>query len=260
MNISVNCPSYKRPKVRTLSYLPFCKVWVCETEYEDYIYNNKGYEKNIVSCTRGIQGNVCRIRNHILRTEFENGADVVVIVDDDMKYMAYFESVGRFGYNDIRLETEDFLPFVEEYSLMATDLGAFLWGVNLNYNKDAYNHYTPFSTNNVVLGPFSCHIRGGGIWYDERLPLKEDYDICIQHLNRYRVILRVNKYHYYCKQSEQDGGCATYRNMDREREQLELLRKKWGSEIIATDKRMRGGVAVDVLDYNPIVRVPIKGV
>lgn len=36
MNISVNCPSYKRPKVETLDYLPFCKVWVDEDEYPAY--------------------------------------------------------------------------------------------------------------------------------------------------------------------------------------------------------------------------------
>ena len=28
MQISVCCPSYKRPKVETLEYLPFCKVYV----------------------------------------------------------------------------------------------------------------------------------------------------------------------------------------------------------------------------------------
>ena len=39
MKISINCPSYKRPKVETLKYLPFCKVWVDNKEYDDYIEN-----------------------------------------------------------------------------------------------------------------------------------------------------------------------------------------------------------------------------
>ena len=40
MNISVNAPSYKRPDdVRTLSYLPYTKIWVDHKEYEEYKKN-----------------------------------------------------------------------------------------------------------------------------------------------------------------------------------------------------------------------------
>jgi Na+/phosphate symporter len=38
----------------------------------------------------------------------------------------------------------------------------------------------------------------------------------LQQCNKYRGCLRVNKYHYNCKQSKQAGGCATYRNYMRE--------------------------------------------
>ena len=41
-------------------------------------------------------------------------------------------------------------------------------------------------------------------------------------------VLRVNAYHYVCKQSEQAGGCAAIRNRQREEEQLMALRRKWG--------------------------------
>ena len=56
MNIIVCCPSYKRPYVETLEYLPFCKVYVCETEYEDYIKANKGFEENIIPCKKEYKG------------------------------------------------------------------------------------------------------------------------------------------------------------------------------------------------------------
>ena len=49
----------------------------------------------------------------------------------------------------------------------------------------------------------------------------------LQQCNKYRRVLRVNAYHYFCKQSEQSGGCATYRNIDREIQQFEALQKKW---------------------------------
>lgn len=83
----------------------------------------------------------------------------------------------------------------------------------------------------------------------------------IQQLNMERVVLRVNAYHYLCKQSEQKGGCAAYRNRQREEEQLEALRKKWGGAIVKVDTTNKGKTAKEKrLDYNPIVRIPIKGV
>ena len=69
MKISVNCPSYKRPKVETLDYLPFCKVWVDNKEYQSYVDANPKFKDNIISVPDGIQGNLCRIRNYILDEE-----------------------------------------------------------------------------------------------------------------------------------------------------------------------------------------------
>ena len=94
MKISVNAPSYKRPDdVRTLDYLPFCKIWVDNKEYEEYKKHNP--KANIMSCPDGVQGNLCRVRNYILETEFNNGADVVLIIDDD------FTCLRRFDYNEL---------------------------------------------------------------------------------------------------------------------------------------------------------------
>ena len=264
MHISVNCPSYKRPKVKTLEYLPFCKVWVCETEAEDYRKANPGFEENIISCEKGIQGNLCRIRNHILDTEFQNGADVVLIIDDDMKRIAYYESEqgNPFGYVRNRVETEDFLPFVEKYSRLCAEFGFKFWGLNCNIDARSYSQYIPFSTVSYIGGPFQCFLRGNECRYDENLPLKEDYDMTLQNCNRYRGCLRVNKYHYMVKQAVQAGGCATYRNYAREQQQLDALRQKWGSRIVKIDRSNKGKskkTKVNI-DFNPIIKVPIKGV
>ena len=93
------------------------------------------------------------------------------------------------------------------------------------------------------------------------MPLKEDYDLAIQHLNKYRGILRLNGYHYLCEQSTNKGGCAAMRNRKREQEQFELMQKKWGSNIVREDKSNKGKTKkVKVFDYNPIIKVPIKGI
>lgn len=259
MKISVNCPSYKRPYVETLEYLPFCKVWVDHKEYEDYIKANPGLEENIISCPEGIQGNVSRIRNYILDQEFKNGADVVCIVDDDLKGIYHFEVKDGYAYNDVLVTAEEFLDFIEKGTILCEDFGFKLWGVNLNKDSLNYIHRQPFNTKAIILGPFSCHLKNE-IRYDEDLPLKEDYDLAIQHLNKYRGILRLNKYHYNCKQSINPGGCATYRNYDREKQQFEALQHKWGSKIVKQDRTSKSKKEKVNMDYNPIIKIPIKGV
>lgn len=264
MHISVNCPSYKRPKVETLDYLPFCKVWVCETEAEEYIKANPGREENIISCPKGIQGNLCRIRNYILDKEFAAGADVVLLVDDDMKAVAYFENAEgeKFGYKEHKIETADFLPFIERYSRLCAEFGFLFWGLNCNKDARSYMQYTPFSTVAYIGGPFQCFLKGNECRYDEKLPLKEDYDMTLQNCLKYRGCLRVNKYHYNVKQAKQKGGCATYRNYEREKEQLDILRRKWGSRIVKIDNTNKGNSKKEKakFDFNPIIKIPIKGV
>ncbi len=254
MKISVNIPSHKRPKIETLQFYPHCKVWVADKEFEEYKKHNPDVE--IVSLGEEASGkNISVIRNHILKTEFDNGADVVCMLDDDMKGIYRYDKAKHNNFGYVKVLVTDFLDFIERHSIMAKELGAYLWGVNLNQDARSYNHYKPFNTNNIILGPFSCHLKGGDIFYDENIPLKEDYDLALQHLNKHRKILRLNMYHYVCKQSENKGGCAAYRNYHTEKMNFELLRRKWGSDIIREDKGSK-----KEFDYNPIIKVPIKGV
>ena len=255
MKISVCCPSYKRPKVKTLDYLPFCKVYVDCKEYDEYKKQNPE-GANIISVPEGVQGNLCRIRNYILDKELAEN-DVCLIIDDDLGGIFYFEKL-----KESRVEADEFLTFIEKYSIMAKDIGARFWGVNCNSDPQCYREYTPFSTTSYIGGPFQCFLKDNELRYDENLPLKEDYDMTLQQLNKYRVVLRINKYHYKCEQSTNAGGCATYRNIEREKEQLRMLQKKWGTKIVKIDTtdRSHSSKKTKKIDYNPVIRCPIKGV
>jgi hypothetical protein len=262
--IVICCPSYKRPRVETLSYLPFCKVYAAPEEYEKYLDANPKHNENIIKCDKGIQGNVARVRNYILEKEFENGADVVCLIDDDMKGIFHFEMSEdkTYAYEKVKLRKEQFFDFLYRYSVLCEEWGYKMWGVNCNSDSMCYRHYSPFSTTSIILGPFCVFLKGNECRYDEELPLKEDYDMFIQNCNKYRGVLRLNKYHYSCRQSEQKGGCAIYRNMEREKEQFELLRKKWGSNIVRLDRSNKGRTKKEkkYIDYNPIIKIPIKGI
>ena len=256
LDIRVCIPSYKRPYVETLEYIPYAKVYVDEGEFEEYKEQNP--EGNIISVPKGIQGNVSRIRNYILDVNFEDGADAVAIIDDDMKGMYRWEN-----NKSVLIETDEYMHFLQKFSILARDMGVYLWGVNINQDKQVYREYSPFSTLSFIGGPFGVFMRGSGLRYDEALPLKEDYDMTLQHLNKFRKVLRVNSHFYSVKQSEQTGGCATYRNYKREEEQLQRLIDKWGSKIVKRDTANRShnlSKKKTQIDYNPIIKVPIKGI
>ena len=258
LDIRVACPSYKRPVVRTLLYLPYAKVYVSPEEEAAYQAANPGAA--IIACPPGVQGNVSRVRNHILDTEFDDGADAVLIMDDDVRRVCYWERMKQFPVSQ-----RGFPAFMEKHTIMAQDIGARMWGVSVNADKQTYREYQPFSTLSFLGGPFGCFLRGNECRYDESLPLKEDYDMTLQQLSRYRVNLRLNKFFYDCLQSQQAGGCATYRNLDNEAEQFRRLQEKWGSEIVRIDhvdnrSHSKNRKKRVTLDYNPVLRIPIRGV
>lgn len=262
MKISVNVPSYKRAvRLKTASYLPYVKVWVDESEYKEYKASNP--ENEIISCPKGIQGNLCRVRNYILKTEFARGMDVVLILDDDINFIGRFDydEVTNYGYVEHKLNADEVLYMIEKYSIMANDIGAKFWGLNCNMDRQGYRHNTPFSTRSYIGGPFQCFLKGNRCLYDEQFYLKQDFDMTLQQLNLERVVLRVNSHHYSCNQSTNAGGCAAYRNRDREREIFERLQSKWGKDIIREDSSNKGHTSKQKrFDYNPILKSPIKGV
>lgn len=257
MKISVNVPSYKRASmVDTYHLLPSAKYWVHAFEAEEYKTANFGM--NVAVLPDEIKGNIARVRNFILRSELEAGADVVVMIDDDVDHFAYWEENKRVKI----FEEAEILNFIERYSVLAAEWGVKLWGINVNNDKQVYREYTPFSTLCYISGSFSCFLKGNDLFYDERFSLKEDYDMTIQQLNKYRQVLRVNKFYYLKKGAQQVGGCAVYRNVEKELLQIEALKKKWGARIVSNDNGQRNHKTEKnrAFDINPVVRVPIKGV
>ena len=82
----------------------------------------------------------------------------------------------------------------------------------------------------------------------------------LQVLNKYRKNLRLNMYHYVCEQATLKGGCADYRNVEREKKQNDLLQNKWGNKIVKFDNSNKSKNKKKTFDINPIIKVPIKGV
>lgn len=260
MKISVNVPSYKRSMmVETFKILPSANYWVHDFEAQEYRKANYGMDVKVLPDE--IKGNIARVRNYILKQAFSTDADVVVMVDDDVDHFAYWQENKRVKI----FKEAEIMDFIDRYSNLAREWGVRLWGVNVNNDKQVYREYTPFSTLCYISGSFSCFLPkrdGKDIFYDERFSLKEDYDMTIAQLNKFRSVLRVNKFYYMKKGAQQTGGCAVYRNVEKELAQIEALRSKWGGAIVSVDKGERNHKTEKnrAFDINPVVRVPIRGV
>lgn len=246
MKVKFFAPSYKRPeKSITQIHYPDVKIVVRESEAEEYRANGN----DIVVCPDSAQGNLCRVRNWILDNLYDD-ADCIVIIDDDCSYIGRWEEQSQIKFN-----MNDLQEFCENIANITKEMGFHFWGLNCVTDKGAYREYTPFGTLQYIGGPFQAHLKTSDVRYDEELPLKEDYDITLQHIHKYKGCLRVNFAHYNVKQAEQEGGCATYRNLDKEKQQFFALQRKWGKDVIKRDKQSKRS-----FDFNPIMKTPIKGI
>lgn len=260
MDIRVCIPSYRRPKAcKVTKYIRWATIYCCETEADGYREGNPSVE--IHAMPQGVQGHISRVRNYILDTN--QGCDVLIMMDDDVWTIGGYEKKKRF-----KIPGENVRAWIEKYTWLAIEFGCKIWGLNLNSDYQCYREYTPFSLRSPILGPFLAVIMPfKEIRYDERFILKEDYDFCLQVLNRYRKILRLNKFHVDCDRGlsgqAKPGGCGAFRNLITEKKQFDLFRKKWGSKIVRVDRNERSHAKnkkSKKFDFNPVVHVPIGGV
>lgn len=235
-------PSYKRAKsVKTHKLIESVSYAVHEFEAEEY--RKEGFE--VIVLPDSTRGNIPNVRNWLLDQNIRNE---ILFIDDDIESFNYWENCKQ-----IKLNGERLLEHIEIMLELAKSWGVSLFGVNPASDKGSYREYTPFSTTSYIScsfhGLINCKHR-----YDPNLPLKEDYDFCIQICNDERQILRFNQYSLTKKDHGNIGGCADYRTLEREKEQIKAFQKKWGKEIVQEDKSSKG------FDINPIVKIPIRGV
>lgn len=211
-----------------------------EEEYRKYEYKN-GCQLLVIPDEA--DGNTVRKRNWIL----DNFKGNIIIVDDDYKYFGMYEGMKKKNLNPDEVD-----KFLHNGCIMCNDLGTVLWGVNMNSDPMCYREYSPFSLLSPILGPFQgfCNVPKS-IRHDERVYMKEDYDISLQVIHKYNKILRFNKYHYDVNHMDLEGGVVSYRTSQKEEEHNRRLQKKWGKDVVKYNMEK---------SINPIIKVPKKGI
>lgn len=240
--------SYKRANnVLSAKWAKGATIVVPESQEAEYRKYNPKME--IMAIPDEEDGNCAKKKNAVLRRTI--GEDVIII-DDDIRSIGFHEKGMIWDATE-----EEVLLMAENMFLMAKEAGTILWGINVEDDKKFYREYSPFSLSSVVLGPFTC-IRNidETMRFDEVIWLKEDYDFSLKVMNKYRKIIRNNKWFYEVEHITNEGGLVDKRKYDEEMRQLEMLQKKWGRNIVEIKRNTQHGN----LSINPIVRIPIKGI
>ena len=230
MSALVISPSYHRAGKTTIrTVVEGAAIAVIESEADAYRSQEGG---EIVVMPESVGGNISKTRNWILDYGFSH-TDRVVMMDDDVTSLGRFEwNTSRAQYDYIKYDHQRMVEFIENGFDMAEDAGVKLWGVGLVAAPMAYREYKPFSLVAPVLGPFTC-VLNNDLRYDARLRLNEDYDYFLQHIAKYRRVLRFDSHWYICNHLTMQGGVTSYRTMDEERRQADIMVQKWGSEIVS---------------------------
>ena len=253
--LSIVIPSYKRwEKLVGYDYFKSAKYIVPESQIDKYI---KGRDiKRFIAIPDSDDGNIIKKRNWILK----NIPRPLIMVDDDVDKLTmceggeYFKMYGR-AKQMIPLTPDQAEGVFIQAANLAFEWGCPFFGFNLNTDGRNYQQYKPFSLTQPILGPCCGHLEHS-LTYDERMDLKEDYDISIQALNVYHKILRINKYAVNAAHKDNSGGCVSYRTLEREAEACKAIERKWGTKIIHYNTKK--GKYTSYL--NGVVNIPIKGV
>ena len=246
--VSVVIPSKGRAeRIEGSQYFAYAHYVVCEAERDEYAAV-VGANRLIV-CPNTAEGNIARKRNWIIN----NIPRPLLMIDDDVKCIRHAER----GAQQIRLNANAARAVIIQGFNLAHDWKVPLWGINVNIDGRNYQQYKPFSLTQMVLGPFVAHMEHG-LQYDERMDTKDDYDISLQALAKYKKILRINKYSYDCGHGTNEGGIVAYRTWEREGRACAAIMRKWGSRVIKYKTGKSAKKYGDVL--NGRVHVPIAGV
>ncbi len=238
-------PSYKR-STKALSHKVFNpKTFLYAVhEFEADEYRKNLPEVQLAVIPDKVKGNIARVRNWILDNK---KAKNIIMVDDDMTVIQrVLPGVKR---PRVKLNPDQIDAFIQNGFLLAKDCGAKLWGINCQSDPRFYKQNTPLSFSHIILGPFSC-ILDSPLRYDEKLPLKEDYDFFIQNLLKYRSAVRLNYFNYIVDHQKMAGGCQDYRTSEAEKKNFEDLQKKWGDQIVRANWKNEGSI-------NPIIVRPL---
>jgi hypothetical protein len=221
-------PTYKRVgKITTLNLFPNATLCVNKEEYEAY----KEFYPTcpIIHTPEGMYGLTPKL-NYILKYCEENNINRMLKVDDDFKQMRSCLD----GYSNVITDSDYISEVIERLFIMCEDSGTTLFTFDPTFDIRRYRLNDPFSLfSSIKIGIYGLII-GDGFRFDERFVLKQDMDMAMRTAWKHKFFIVENRYSFaYSLTMSTIGGCAEYRNQQREQEMINLLTQKYGRTLIS---------------------------
>lgn len=175
----------------------------------------------------GSDTNVAAARNAALEHAFELGLPCVML-DDDLSKLRFV------GGPDEQPRPVDFLNALSHIVGYLAESTYRLGGANSTDN--AYFVRKRFATKLFIPTAFMA-VEPNDLRFDERLPMREDYDYCCQHIDRYGGALRCNQVLPTFAYKTNAGGMQGHRTEEANERSIQLLEEKWPGWIHRNTKR-----------------------
>jgi hypothetical protein len=250
MNVII--PSYKRSHdLKGKDYFFMAKYCVPESQKQEYI-NAVGIDR-VITLPDSQDGDIVKKRNWILK----NIPRPLIMIDDDVKKISFWNN-RKNGDSYLRkdLGKDYLLEVFEQFIEMSKEFGVKMFGLSQNTDDRVHKEFCPFNLSNIILGPFQGHL-DHDLLFDSKVGTKDDYDMALQQLNKYKKVLRFNKFAYDCEHGDNKGGIVSYRSQEKEIEYCKQIMLKWSKKII--EYKIPPEKITDLLNAKK-VNIPIKGV
>jgi len=216
-------PSRKRVKScrHALRIFPSATVCIDEAEQDDYAPMCEKVGAPIVTHPSSVAG-IGPLKQWIL-DNFED--EVVVIAADDVHEVRLL--AGRTSHSAMLRDTESVMQILQNAEICARGLGTPIFGFSQNGGDvRKFRPFDPFVLPTWVGGVMG--IIGREYRYDTTLLLRADIDFCLQVLLKHRVIFMDNRFAFVHARFNNAGGNSHMRTGERNRQELEYLKRKWG--------------------------------
>jgi len=208
--------------------LPFDKLAL--NNYTFCVKSGEGDQYRSAGCKHVYEtGSLMQSRNWALNHAFKDN-NICVQLSDDIKSVKLNPHVAG-GKKDV-------VPIQLAINTMVEKLNAVkglrLLGVPPTAN--AFFAKSPISKNTFCIGD-ALFVKPSEPRFDENLTLKEDYDFTLQHIERYGVTARYQRYLWEFQHYSNSGGAVSYRDDAREQKNINYLLRKWPNNLRLNPKR-----------------------
>jgi len=204
--------------VKSLRQLPTsATLFVPATEADAYRASNPGVE--VVEVPNDVHG-ITRTRNWILDYTDEPR---VVFVDDDLKRAGWLQALPfRFRVVDDMPEADLLNEWCKLFDL-TEQMKYRIWGVSTISAPRAVYPYKPFIWHTYVTASCMGMLNLPGFRFDERYPVKEDYELCLRCIKEDGGLVGARYLFWENSHWTDEGGCKDYRSQEMERQCTQQL-------------------------------------